>query len=172
MIKIIENAIDDRLANIVENVFTGNMIPWHYHDNIATYDNVEEHNLHYGFALNLLDSPFLPLCLNILYGVLIKENLFLRDLLAARSFFHTPSKYPNTPNGIHIDQGQKHRVCLYYINDSDGDTIFFNGLNNEIYRNAPKKNTAVLFDGFIPHCSSTPTNRRYILNFNFTTTDM
>ncbi len=172
MIKIIENAVDDCFANILETVFTGDMIPWHYHNNIATYDNVEEPDLHSGFAINLLGSSFLPLSLNVLYNITMKEKIFVKDLLAARSFFHMPSKRPNTPNGIHIDQQQKHLVCLYYINNSDGDTIFFDGLGKEMQRNTPRKNTAVLFNGLIPHCSSTSTGRRYILNFDFTTTDM
>ena len=64
---------------------------------------------------------------------------------------------------------EPHLVCLYYINDSDGDTIFFNK-NNIIKEVSPKKGRIALFDGSIEHSAGIPkTSPRFILNINFTT---
>lgn len=56
-----------------------------------------------------------------------------------------------------------HWVFLYYINDSDGDTLFFKneketvGQENEVLeRVTPKENRAVLFDGSLLHAASNP----------------
>jgi hypothetical protein len=76
----------------------------------------------------------------------------------------------------HTDYDIPHNTCLLYLNDSDGDTIFFNEKVNDTYKeltvqsiNTPVKNQAVLFDGLQYHSSSAPfTNKtRLALNINF-----
>ena len=58
---------------------------------------------------------------------------------------------------------------LYYVNDTDGDTIFYNDNEEEIKRVSPKKGRVVFFDGSIMHSASTPTQtHRAIINFSFT----
>ena len=55
---------------------------------------------------------------------------------------------------------------LYYVEDSDGDTIIFDESKNITHRIAPKKNTAIFFDSNIWHSPSPPTQhkRRVIIN--------
>ena len=75
----------------------------------------------------------------------------------------------------HIDMPIPHLVCLYYVNDSDGDTFFFNETFNEerepeqftiMERVAPKKGRAVIFDGLRYHGSNCPieSQSRFIIN--------
>lgn len=89
--------------------------------------------------------------------------------------------------GVHVDSFAPHYSIIYYINDSDGDTVFYNDTlgdrfkewmsilsNNKDFsywkenkRVSPKKGRIVIFDGRIFHRSSYPTTQdRYILNFN------
>ena len=71
---------------------------------------------------------------------------------------------------IHIDVSSKeNKSLIYYVNDSDGDTIFFNKKLKEIKRVTPKKNTAVLFDSNILHCGCNPikSSMRGVINFIF-----
>jgi len=78
----------------------------------------------------------------------------------------------------HIDFKQvRHYVVLYYVNDCDGDTIFYN-LSDcddhrleemEIWRREPpKKGDFVIFDGRIFHSPTCPTKSecRSTLNFD------
>jgi hypothetical protein len=77
----------------------------------------------------------------------------------------------------HIDADVSHLVFLYYVNDSDGDTVFFKQKFNgspvknldEEFRISPKAGTAVLFDGNQYHASSSPVDSEYrcILNVDF-----
>ena len=77
--------------------------------------------------------------------------------------------------GVHINQKNPHLVLLYYVNDSDGDTILFNknasdDINNcqlyyyhdqhnfsVDYKITPKQGRILLFDGRTYHSSSDPT---------------
>lgn len=89
--------------------------------------------------------------------------------------------------GIHVDNFKPHYSLIYYVNDSDGDTIFYNdtlgdkfedwmsilGNNKDLSywkenkRVSPKKGRLVIFDGRIFHKSTYPTTQdRYVINFN------
>lgn len=87
----------------------------------------------------------------------------------ARSFLQLPL-LNQQKNNVHIDSTVPHTVCLYYVCDSDGDTILFDKYTKEVIQSVtPKKNRAVLFNGLIPHCSSVPSkSKRCVINFNFT----
>ena len=68
-------------------------------------------------------------------------------------------------------------VMIYYVNDSDGDTIFFNEKHTGTIDNSkktisqritPKKNKCIIFDGLQYHAGSTPKNsHRMFININF-----
>jgi hypothetical protein len=78
-------------------------------------------------------------------------------------------EYHNTP---HIDEPSvKHWVCIYYVNDSDGDTLFF---DNEKDCNitdiiSPKKGRFLFFKGNKLHTGKHPMNTyiRLVLNMDF-----
>lgn len=97
------------------------------------------------------------------------ENI---DLLRAKVNLQPQCKdfLKDNHNCPHIDNTKiKHKTLLYYVNDSDGDTFFFNDKDELIKRVTPKKNRAVLFDGDILHCGSHPVESLYriVLNINY-----
>ena len=103
----------------------------------------------------------------ILYRLCFKLNILLIDIIQARIFLQIPS-INSGRNGIHVDIFNPHWVCLYYVCDSDGDTILFDDNENEIQRVSPKKGRIVFFDGSIKHCSSSPAKtHRAVINFDF-----
>ena len=76
------------------------------------------------------------------------------------------------------DENIKGISVVYYANDSDGDTIFFeesskgfNGTLTEVQRVSPKKGTAVIFDSEIIHAGQVPKNskNRLVVNSIFLT---
>lgn len=100
--------------------------------------------------------------------VRIKANFILGD-----------SSYPNGfYNGAHIDYtGNNLLSFVYYVNDSDGDTIIFNEYLDgnphniteltEIDRQTPKGGSGIVFNSERLHTSSTPkyTDRRVVINY-------
>lgn len=104
-----------------------------------------------------------------------------KDIYNARSFMHFPiaSELRKEYDNIHVDINYEHLVCLYYVNDSDGDTYLFDKTKKELpyltkdtklevlQKVSPKKGRVVLFNGNRYHSSSGPTKDiRCIINFN------
>lgn len=65
-----------------------------------------------------------------------------------------------------------HIVALYYVNDCDGDTVFFEevgGQLREMMRVSPRANTMVCFDGNIYHAAEPPRKSplRIVINTDY-----
>lgn len=84
----------------------------------------------------------------------LKTNL--KDVHFARIFLTTPYKTSLEYAAPHVDMGIPHWVVLYYVNDSDGDTVFFDKHNNIVERVTPKKGRVVFFNGNILHGGGIP----------------
>jgi hypothetical protein len=79
--------------------------------------------------------------------------------------------------GPHTDYSNPHMVMIYYVSDSDGDTIIFNEKHTGTIDNSkktisqritPKKNKCIIFDGLQYHAGSIPKNsHRMFININF-----
>lgn len=96
----------------------------------------------------------------------IKINLIPRDPDFTMEYHHMP----------HIDSDGEHQVFIYYVNDSDGDTIlfddFFNGQTPKLEsfeRISPKQGRGMVFNGLQYHASSSPCYSKYrcIINVDF-----
>lgn len=174
-IQVIDNVLDDEQCEYLRSIALGSEIPWYYVPNIAVHDkNAESSELHSGYSHNCIDEDFKIVSsyaftfLPILFESCKSKQYNVSEVLRVRLFSHPAKPTANIPNDAHNDLPYHHMVCLYYFNDSDGDTIFYDDNGKEVFRNTPKKNTAVIFDGSIKHCSSTSSMRRTVINFNFT----
>lgn len=122
----------------------------------------------------------------LLFVSLDKANLKLDDLIRVRL-----GMFPQTPLDVpyhnpHVDFYEPHLVGLYYVNDSDGDTVVFNETSEEVSleesvkhanerrftelaRIPPKKGRMVFFDGRNYHASMHPMAhpQRIVVTFNF-----
>ena len=61
----------------------------------------------------------------------------------------------------HVDSVKPHTVVLYYLHDTDGDTILETGL-----KVSPKRNMAFVFDGSVEHHHIYPQENDYRINLN------
>jgi len=100
-----------------------------------------------------------------------------------RAKFNLMFPHPDFKEGqyniAHIDdEHEEHLVCIYYPQDTDGDTVLFNEFFNKdkkpekltiAKRVEPKANRCVIFNGWRFHASSNPSayNNRIVLNTNF-----
>lgn len=115
-------------------------------------------------------SPWLDNFAIIPQTVCLHLNRQLIDIYFARIFLSTP--YPTKLENYrpHTDMMMPHWVVIYYVNDSEGDTVFFDNFEKEIKRVSPKKGRVVFFDGNILHCGGIPKeNPRCLVNFDIRT---
>ena len=109
------------------------------------------------------------------YIARIKANLLLQYEGAKLQPPHTDSVSINLQTGEEIYSNNR-KTLLYYVNNSDGDTVFYNerytGENEKIgkltvqKRVKPVKGRAVIFDSNQLHSSSIPTDKRYRIVLN------
>lgn len=127
---------------------------------------------------DLTSEYFNPLSMEInLSGLIKKYNLPNQIIRSQANLFLKRDKEINPCP--HIDfQNVRHLVVLYYVNDCDGDTIFYNLSDQDDHRleemeewrrESPKKGDFVIFDGRIFHSPSCPVKSvcRSTLNFDF-----
>ena len=163
-IEIIDDFLSSYYNDAHERTFSGperSNYPWYFNDhlNYQTYKgNYYFNNCCYDPALGIADPQQYPLYEPLLnkLGITmsnvkkIKSNLY--PWTGRRIHHQTHTDYP--PNlGL--------RTCLYYVNDSDRVTVF-----DGKKRIKCKNNRAILFDGSIPHHSTTPTDVNYACSIN------
>lgn len=166
---ILDDVLPKQYADKIEDTLFSNTFPWMFSEDI-TYNSPSQKtpafsHLFYDTEHGMI-SPYQYLIEPIYFTALEKAQYGKMRCIQARSFFQLPLLNRREYNNRHVDNKMPHVVVLYYVNDTDGDTFFFN--KDEItHRVAPKKNRAVVFDGSIHHSSSTPTiTKRAVINFN------
>lgn len=180
---VIDDVVSKELQTKLYEIVMGGQ--WRFVNDMS-YNNSS--NPSYGFnqtfkhpKYGIMSSLYEQVCVPIVNSATEKLNLSINDIYFTRSFLQLPlqDKYIKVNNGIHVDLPIDHYACVYYCNDSDGDTIIYEqntdttplGSNNieliEHKRVSPKIGRMVLFDGKRYHCSSQPRdNLRCIINFN------
>lgn len=181
-IYIIDDVIPVQHQDYLSKFYTSSNIDWKFQKDITfhpthnNYDNVEIFNPGFSNLMLTLGMQSLPLyhtAAPILYAACNKLNLEPLQVIKARSFLQLPiANQFNSINNPHIDTEIQHIVILYYITDSDGETIIYNETEeSESYTIKetvkPKKGRCVVFNGNHYHSSSKPTNNvRATININ------
>lgn len=180
---ILDDIVDETQQNIIFNRLMSSK--WNFLNDVS---GVNSEYPSYGFV-HMLKHPnhgitselYETISVPIINNIINKINLKIDDIYYNRSFLQLPlnEKYIKEHNGVHVDLPMDHIACVYYCNDSDGDTIIYEQTMKEISggttgvelkehnRVFPKKGRIVLFDGSRYHCSSQPKNNlRCIINFD------
>ena len=187
---IIDNIISLENQEKIRETLLGNSFPWFYNSDV-TYQSAISTNTpilsHYYRKDYKTNSQFYSLVEDIgdkgakLYG------FDYTDVLQVRSFLQFPLKpswrkvFVDT---LHCDYNLEHLVVLYYVLDSDGDTIIVNKelefgedvaqdlkyTDYEVlHRITPKQGRVVIFNGKYYHTAEQPINNmRCVINFNLT----
>ena len=161
--------------------------PWYYISDITNITHEGPFQGRYGFSHEYVNteegiiSDFHNLFLGLIKNSCKKLKIKEVDVLQGRSFLSTPTKIPkgdvDTP---HVDMAAPHFIMLYYVCDSDGDTIIYNEktkfddsipdseMNFTIKKKvSPKQGRVVLFNGIHYHTAEQPNhNLRCIVNYN------
>lgn len=185
----IENIIPKTLQDEIEDFHTAPYFSWHYaKDTVssASYKfNLTENTFETSFFYHLhytdgeVNSNKFADVKNILYFLEDKNKVKLHKIGRIQSNLsrNVTGYTENNHSAIHTDWEEellpplKWCSMLYYVNESDGDTKFFDKNYNQIKSIKPKKGKAVLFNSNLLHAGSNPIKNdvRIVINFIFQT---
>ena len=161
--------------------------PWYYIDDITLREGHPRSQRRPGFAHEYVKyygedeitgkqvSRFHRIFIPMLQNACRKLGIMDVNVLQGRSFLQVPLNLKNrdvdTPH-IDIYDRDNFFVVLYYVCDSDGDTIIYNERKESKkytikQRVTPKQGRVVIFDGRLFHTAEQPINNtRCIVNYN------
>jgi hypothetical protein len=174
-IKVVHNLLPNMFVNDIEYIINSQNFPWQYSSSSVKLpfevNNplVKEVDLYstviFKDGINYNEQLF-----HFFYSILyfLEEHcagwnlhrIHVNKLLKSEDY---PDSCYQTPHHDCGTDKKQYKTFLYYVNDSDGETVFFNeyGLkhvNNPTicYTNKPKKNSLVIFDSQRLHSSTPP----------------
>jgi hypothetical protein len=194
---ILKNVLKDNDYYNLSQLLSGVDFPWYYQPDIA-FTNFDDHTndpnvfSSYGFTHVAWDCDhgkvsdvihlISPIAESFEETTRIKINNFLRIKINLQTplIDYTYDNY----NGAHIDRFEPHKTIIYYVNDSDGDTVIFNNIYDPNDKTTWHLNTDLkikekitpvanslyyLENGLTYHSGSNPikSQRRITININF-----
>ena len=184
-IYVFDDIISKDYQNKIKSILVGETryneddFPWYYIDDITSAGDYENQKRgafghDYEHYEEGIESDFHFLFIDLIKNSCSKLNIKEVDVLQGRSFLQLPTNIKkedvDTP---HTDMSVQHFVMLYYVCDSDGDTIIYNekvisekGLTVQ-KKVTPKQGRVVLFNGAYYHTAQQPNhNLRCIVNYD------
>lgn len=181
-VKVIDNCIPSTIQNQIEKLAIDSNIKFGY-NNYTNHSLFHDSKYQDGSQLVnkfIEDGQFLvgdvshffllPLQIICLQQQL---NFSLQGVIRAKVNlkFKQESKLDNFINPPHVDNNiENSLIGIYYINDSDGDTVIYEDRDLKISKTIePKKGRMILMDGSNIHSASHPlkTETRMVINYNF-----
>jgi len=119
------------------------------------------------FSDNLIYNPFLFTHSYSLLDINKLSNRFIQRIKINTTFPY-PKNNKDMYGPIHIDSNIKKSISIiYYVNNSDGDTFFFDKKLNTVKRISPRQGRAVVFNSNMRHAACCPINSVYRQVINF-----
>ena len=190
---VIPDLIPKAYQDEIEYEMTSIQFPWYYKHSVSGYPNdpevfkndpnIKERDalihLFYAEDINHFSGHFslvkpLTYFLEEKTGAVVERLLRLRAVLTYRDPSWNHEHYL-TP---HVDQVDPHWTMIYYVNDCDGPTHFYEDIfdiDSENFEKrtlqssyTPKKGTGVLFNGLRYHSNGVGKEKnRVVINMNF-----
>ena len=189
-IYVFDDVIDNDYQNKIKNKLIGEeRFPWYYIEDVSSGDskNQKRGGFTHGYVNEYgVESEYHYLFLELIKKSCSKINVKEVNAILGRSFLQLPSNIKrddvDTP---HTDIPVDHFVMLYYVCDSDGDTIIYNEKCNDLdefddninvvkkkvfsiqKKVTPKQGRVVLFNGKLYHTAEQPNNNmRCVVNYD------
>jgi len=171
---IVDEFLKKEKEDEIKNFFSNNQLEWYYSDTSLnekdnSLDFYEGPQFTHSFIVNSKKtSNFLEKILELTdYS---KINLPIIRLKANLKL-NVNNSHLGLCNPPHIDFPDEKRdmiTAIYYVDDSDGDTFFYDDSYKITNRVSPKKGRFVFFKGDTYHSASHPrvNKKRIVINFN------
>ena len=181
---IIDLKYQEKIKNILigEETFNDYYFPWYFTQDVTKHNDVDSQKrsaFFHGYVVSnddtigTIDSVFHYLFVPLIESVCSKIGKLDVTIVTGRSFLQLPINFKGErEDSPHVDIIGEHFVILYYVCDSDGDTIIYNEQKkSDSYtvqkRITPKQGRVVLFDGSYYHTAEQPLNNiRCVVNYD------
>ncbi len=174
----VENFIDHVYFQELSQYIQSENFVWSYNDDVSLYDQLNQlgdYGFTHGFFTKNHPNGWAPdtQIVDFFKPAIFKIQSFIKskDLLRARADMTTRRENSEYKLPVHQDFNFDHLSTILYMNESDGDTIFYDDkkCSNEIARKSPVPNTLIIFQGNLWHTGCLPIkyNRRILLNCNY-----
>ena len=182
---IFDNIIDSKAQKQIQHIVF-DKIRWQFIADVTNPNNKQQRP---GFSYHFLKDnktvfDYHSDMIQMIDAACDKINFKREDCLQGRSFLQLPLNLKDRSIDVpHVDADIEHLVILYYVNDSDGDTIIYDYKSKnendipyfenikEQKRIKPKQGRVVVFDGLYWHTAEQPRNDiRCIININLNET--
>lgn len=174
--KIIDDSIPTWMQDQLHDICLSPLFHWQFLDDstfpgnnlIPSESRIKKHPsfCHLAIMNGKPKTKIISPITSIIKRISDKADLNVHSIHRARFGMYLPIINSSLHNNIHTDMEEPHTVCLYYVNDSDGDTFFFDDNNQIIERITPKKGRIIIFDGSTLHASSMPVQSNYRMSLN------
>ncbi len=184
MVLVYDDCVDQQVVDRMHYLLLEKAFPWYYQSDMLHNPNTlaQGYVKRPGFintvwnAGNSLDCPWFDVLLgNTVFKVPPNDVLEISANLLPQTNLEILLDKENTSHTI------PHLKAIYYVCDSDGDTVIYNKMYNdpgsywqEVQASVtPKKGRLAIFDGSYLHASTRPTTgTQCTLNFTFVNKDV
>ena len=162
--------------------YKGYEFPWYFTQDVTDPLNSKTQKrsaFYHGYVVSddeimgTIDSVFHHLLVPLIDNSCYKIGKQDVTIIKGRSFLQLPINFKGEREDLpHVDIVGDHFVMLYYVCDSDGDTIIYNEQEKSSSytvqkKITPKQGRVVLFDGSYYHTAEQPLNNiRCVVNYN------
>jgi len=191
---VIDNIIPKDYQDHILNLMTGWDFGWVFNQSMVSGDEdfqTQEDNHagfnHFFYEHNEPKSMHFNVMYPLVLSITSQANVSFNQLIRMRANLTLPNKVSKLDWHMpHIDSFFEHWNAIYYVNDSDGDTVIFNETNDTYssgqddiirikennftvkQRVTPKKGRILIFPGKYYHSSSWARNSKFrmVINMN------
>ena len=191
-VQIFDNFLPEDIYQKVKDRICGERQPWYYQSSITNLerDNPPVDKFGFNFSLKRADEEFglsdpdVRKTFNVLQEFYLKQKTVLKKarILRTRLDMTTYSK-ESVIFEPHVDLDDPHLTSIFYVNDSDGNTVIYNekwhpsllpnlvvdGELTIMEEIEPVGNRLIAFDGYHMHTGHNPSkhSNRILINTNF-----
>ena len=189
-VQIFDNFLSEDIYEKVKDRICGYRQPWYFQSNITIEDRenivVPIDKFGFNFAIKRVDEEFgfddleVRKTFNVLQEFYLKQKKVLKKARISRSRLDmTLYSKESILFEPHIDLFKPHLATIFYVNDSDGNTVIYDqkwnpeqGYDQDLtvmQEIEPVANRLIAFDGMHIHTGHNPTkhSNRILINTNF-----
>lgn len=172
---IIKNILPKSLKEEIYNILMGRYMPWFWNDTATAHENDINSNeetfqfIHLFYSENNVISDKYNLVVPILWFFEKETNIKIKNIIRIKANLNF--RYLMTDkdklDAIHKDYlNENFLSIIYYVNDSDGDTLIYDEKGNVAQTITPQANSLVYFKSNTAHAGIFPVKnkKRIVIN--------